>query len=63
MRRRRNAPQPTSIRLPKDLRKRLEKRAEQHGSFLSVYIIWTLTQAMDRLDRGERPLPQFEPQE
>ncbi len=63
MRKRRTSPQPTSIRLPRDLRKRLEARAEQHGAFLSVYIVWLLSREMDRMDRGDLPLPQYQQQE
>ncbi len=62
MRKRRTSPQPTSIRLPIALRKRLEKRAEQHGSYLSVYIIWLLEQDMNRMDYQGQPLPTYEQQ-
>jgi predicted DNA-binding protein len=63
--RRRDTPHPTSIRLPRELRKRLEARAEQHGAYLSVYIIWLLQQDMNRLDGHAvvQPLPQFPQQE
>ena len=62
-RRRRDQPHPTSIRIPRKLLAKLEARAAAQGSFLSVYIIWLLQAEMDRLDRGERPLPQYEQQQ
>ena len=58
-RRRRDQPHPTSIRIPRPLLAKLERRAAAQGSFMSVYIIWLLQREMDRLDRGEAPLPQF----
>lgn len=48
--------QPTSIRLPNQLRRRLEKHAAKEDRYLSVFIIRLLEQEMDR---RERALPKF----
>ena len=57
--RRPRAPHPTSIRLSRELKRRLEKHAEKQGKYLAPYIVYILEREVDRLDRPDQPLPIF----